>query len=283
MKSQSSYLPVILSVAGSDPSGGAGIQADLKTFAAIGVYGGAVITALTCQNTLGVSSCFPLPAKFIKQQLGDVLDDLNVTHIKIGMTGSAEIIQAIGEELQRFNGLVVYDPVLKSSSGDELFSGAAGHSLEPILTTCSILTPNRHELEQLTGRPVDDQENALAASRELLNRFANLQAICLKGGHFNEMHEKVTDFYIEKTNKEGNNTEKTFAVSHADHPRISTTNSHGTGCTFASAFTAFHLLSGNGQTAFHKTVQFLDTVIDHSAHFTIGHGTGPLLHHLWNK
>lgn len=280
MRNTSPQLPVVLSLAGSDPSGGAGIQADLKTFTAIGVYGGAVITALTCQNTLGVSSCLPLPADFIRQQLNDVLNDLNVTYIKIGMTGSAEIVQAIGDVLDQFSGTVVYDPVLKSSSGDKLFSGDTSKSLEPILKNCSVLTPNSNELEHLTGVTLQDQESALAACKELLHRFPLLRAICLKGGHINEQGGKITDFYIEK--KEANKKEF-FIVSRAEHPRISTKNSHGTGCTFASAFTAFHLLTDNGQTAFAKTVQFMDDLIAQSSHFTIGHGTGPLMHHLWNK
>ncbi len=279
MPQNQDQLPIALSVAGSDPSGGAGIQADLKTFTIIGVYSGAIPTTLTSQNTRGVSTCFPLPPHFIRQQLNDVLSDLNVTHIKIGMTGSREIVEIIGEILEDFSGMVVYDPVLKSSTGQALFSGNDSHLLAPIIKHSTVLTPNLHELEQLSGRKLDDSDTALAAGKELLHRFYKLKAICLKGGHINEQGKIVTDYLIEKKGKAAEH----YTVSTIRHPRISTRNSHGTGCSFASAFTAFHLLTGDIPKAFGKTAQFMGELLEKSTPYSIGHGTGPLMHHLWKK
>ena len=279
----SQAVPAALAIAGSDPSGGAGIQADLKTFTVIGIYGGAVITALTSQNTLGVTSCFDLPASFVKSQIEDVLSDLNVSHIKIGMVGNGEIAQAIGEALRQFKGEVVYDPVLRSSSGSSLFSEDDMNAIsENIINQCTVLTPNIFELETITKSQCHEPSLALDAAENLLNQYPRLQAVCVKGGHINSGENKVTDYLVEQ---EKGSSEKGLAIeiTAKQHPRISTKNSHGTGCTFASAFTAFHLLENNRKKAFGQTVHFLDSLISGSAPYHIGLGTGPLLHHLWEK
>ncbi|MCB2182025.1 MAG: bifunctional hydroxymethylpyrimidine kinase/phosphomethylpyrimidine kinase [Desulfobulbaceae bacterium] len=272
-----------LTIAGSDPSGGAGIQADIKTFTVIGVYCGAVITSLTAQNTMGVDSYLPLPASFVKKQAELVLEDLDISHIKIGMVGSTDIAEALGEILQQFNGEVIYDPVLKSSSGASLFTESDLTAIaEHIISRVTVLTPNISELERLTSQDCTESEKAIQASRNLLMVHPRLKAVCLKGGHLNVRDKTVTDFLIRKTEQKDSKS-KQIVIDQVNHPRITTTNSHGTGCTFASAYAAFHMQTESRLMAFQKTVHFMDTLINKSRSYTMGHGTGPLLHSLWMK
>ncbi|MDP2757113.1 MAG: bifunctional hydroxymethylpyrimidine kinase/phosphomethylpyrimidine kinase [Desulfurivibrionaceae bacterium] len=234
----------ILSIAGSGPSGGAGIQADLKTFTAIGVYGGAAITCLTAQNSLGVSSCLPIAPEFVKKQIQLVLADLPVSHIKTGMLGSDEIAGAMAEALHNFSGEVICDPVLMASDGHELFRKTKSNTgLEALLNTATVLTPNLPELAALTDRHLETPQEAVEAATALLARYPKLRAIALTGGHIQEQTEEVEDFLILK-HKSGPE------ILTAKHARIATKNTHGTGCTFASAFAAFHLLHGYVQVAF---------------------------------
>ncbi|MDG4476110.1 bifunctional hydroxymethylpyrimidine kinase/phosphomethylpyrimidine kinase [Thiovibrio frasassiensis] len=265
----------ILSIAGSDPSGGAGIQADLKTFTAIGVYGGAVITCLTAQNSVGVAACLPIAPEFVKQQIQLVLADLPVSHIKTGMLGTDAIAGAMAEALHNFSGEIICDPVLRASDGHDLFQKSADNTgLLALLNTATVLTPNLPELATLTGRHLETVQEALAAATGLLSQYPKLRAIALTGGHIREQDAEVEDFLIlrQETGPE------IFSVNHA---RITTVNTHGTGCTFASAFAAYHLLLGNDQEAFCKTVSFLDTLLRQSANLTLGQGKGPLAHHLF--
>jgi hydroxymethylpyrimidine/phosphomethylpyrimidine kinase len=265
----------ILSIAGSDPSGGAGIQADLKTFTAIGVYGGAAITCLTAQNSLGVASCLPLAPEFVKKQVQLVLADLPVSHVKTGMLGTDEIAGAMAEALRDFPGEIICDPVLTASDGHQLYQktkNCAG--LHALLRTATVLTPNLPELASLTERLLETPREAVEAGCALLARYPKLRAIVLTGGHLREQAEEVEDFLI---SGQGSDRE----ILTAKHPRIPTQNTHGTGCTFASAFAAYHLLCGNDQDAFFKAVEFMDTVLRQSAGLTLGRGKGPLAHHLF--
>ncbi|MEW6519433.1 MAG: bifunctional hydroxymethylpyrimidine kinase/phosphomethylpyrimidine kinase [Thermodesulfobacteriota bacterium] len=272
--------PVALSIAGSDPSGGAGIQADIKTFTVIGVYCGAVITALTSQNTLGVSSYLPLPAPFVKKQIQDVLDDLNVTHIKIGMVGNQEIARAIGEALEGFAGEVIYDPVIKSSGGVSLFAAGSTAITEHVISRTTVLTPNIAELEIISGRTCGTEGAALAAARDLFALSARLKAVCVKGGHMNVQAETITDFLVQKTVAAPEGEEPGLQISRIDHPRIFSRNTHGTGCTFASALTAYLMKTGDLSQAFRSTCAFMDSLLAGSTAYVIGHGIGPLLHHI---
>jgi len=144
---------VVLTIAGSDPSGGAGIQADLKTFAVIGVYGGAVISCLTVQNTQGVFAFQPVKPTLVKKQINHVLSDFNVTHIKIGMIGSAPVAESIYDALKDYTGEIIYDPVLISSSKQELIDPKGLEAIRmQVLPICTVLTPNIHELSVLTEK-----------------------------------------------------------------------------------------------------------------------------------
>lgn len=269
-----------MTIAGSDPSGGAGIQADLKTFATIGVYGSAAITCLTAQNSMGVKSYLPVDSYFVKQQIELVLEDQPVAHIKTGMIGTAEIAKTIGTTLAGFRGEIICDPVLQASDGHHLFEPKDCDILYAhLISKATVLTPNIPELEQLSGVNCRHQEEVLAAGKVLFDRFSSLQALVITGGHLNEEDSQITDFLLLRSD----NKEKP-AVKNATHPRIKTNNTHGTGCTFASAFTAYHLLTEDYQKAFSKTVSFMDQLISKSASFKMGRGgKGPLAHHLFNK
>lgn len=265
----------ILSIAGSDPSGGAGIQADLKTFAALKVYGGAAITCLTAQNSLGVFSCLPVSPEFVKKQIELVLDDLPVSHIKTGMLGTDEVAGAIAGVLRDFSGEIICDPVLTASDGHELFRATKTNAgLLALLNTATVLTPNLPELAALTNMSLDTPQKAVKEATALLARYPRLRAIILTGGHIREKSGSVEDFLILKQ-------ESGPVVLTAKHARITTKNTHGTGCTFASAFAAYHLLSGNDQDAFFKAVAFMETLLRQSANLALGRGNGPLAHHLF--
>jgi len=191
-----SQTPIAFTIAGSDPSGGAGIQADLKTFSTIGVYGAAAITSLTFQNTQGVTGCFTPSPDVVRQQIESVLQDLNVTHIKIGMTGSGEIADTIAETLFDFQGEIIYDPVRISSSGADLMPGNnSTASWKNLISRATVLTPNRSELELLAGCQLHSAEDGLATAKKILSYFPRLRILCLTGGHFEEK-EGITDYMI---------------------------------------------------------------------------------------
>jgi hydroxymethylpyrimidine/phosphomethylpyrimidine kinase len=276
-----SQTPIAFTIAGSDPSGGAGIQADLKTFTAIGVYGAAAITSLTFQNTQGVTGGFIPSPDAVRQQIKSVLHDLNVTHIKIGMTGNGEIADSIIEALSGFQGEIIYDPVRISSSGADLMTGNNSNaSWKNLISRATVLTPNRSELELLAGCQLHSVEEGLYSAQKMLSRFPRLRILCLTGGHF-EGREGITDYMLSRKGKKRTDAQQ-IHVTPIHHDRIETHNLHGTGCTFASAFTAFHLLTGDDTAAFTKTSHFMQHIIQASSSEEIGHGNGPLVHHLWN-
>ncbi|MBC8318011.1 MAG: bifunctional hydroxymethylpyrimidine kinase/phosphomethylpyrimidine kinase [Desulfobulbaceae bacterium] len=276
-------LPIALTIAGSDPSGGAGIQADLKTFSAIGVYGAAAITSLTIQNTMGVSGCYTLNPDVVRQQITCVLNDMHVTHVKIGMTGSSEVAETIADALDGFTGEVIYDPVRISSSGADLMSGEDGMTAwKKLISRATVLTPNRDELEQLAGNRFATTEQALEAAGKIMEDFPHLRVLCLTGGHF-QTKKSITDSMIKRISGSNGEVAEPF-VSTMNHDRIETKNLHGTGCTFASAFTAFHMETQDDTAAFTRASQFVYKLIRASTDKRIGHGTGgPLVHHLWSS
>jgi hydroxymethylpyrimidine kinase/phosphomethylpyrimidine kinase len=279
MSSTIDRQPVVLSIAGSDPSGGAGIQADLKTFASLGVYGGAVISSLTAQNTLGVSSVRPVDPAFVKEQIDSVLADLNVSHIKIGMLGSGDVALSVIRSLADFSGEIIYDPVLISSGGARLLD-RDGHDVvsTQLLGICTVITPNVVELSQLTANDCADRDSLLKAGRMLLLRFKKLRSVIITGGHLYPEGKAISDFLLTVTTSTGQ-----AEYEEATHPRIDSPNTHGTGCTFSAAFTAFHLLTGDDRKAFVRSAAYMDNLVKLSASATIGHGTGPLAHHLYKE
>jgi len=274
-------LKTALTIAGSDPSGGAGIQADLKTFTVLGVYGGAIITCNTVQNTTGVRSYHPVRPELVQEQILAVLDDLEVSHIKIGMIGSLEIAGAILEALKNFRGEIIWDPVLRASSGLMLTDGGEIPQLLEILAAkVTILTPNLPELATLTQKEITGFMEMQEAAVSLLDRFASLRTILVKGGHRQQGNGSVTDYLIRRGKSAGPQKAPACEIIAENHPHILTRNDHGTGCTFAAAFTAFHMMTNSEQAAFRKTTSFLHELLKLSAPYRIGHGRGPLLHYL---
>jgi len=272
-----------LTIAGSDPSGGAGIQADLKTFTALNVYGCAVITCLTAQNSLGVLSYQAVDRDCIFEQIRLVLEDLPITHIKIGMIGSKDAALGIGNALQQFQGQIVYDPVLKASDGSTLTGhDALGHIREQVLSKATVITPNLPELEILTSSLCPTSDEAHVQALGLFEEFPQLEAVILTGGHFPEESAKtpntITDYLILKPMKE-----LPPLIEKVLHKKIYTKNTHGTGCTFSSAFTAYHLQLENHMKAFCKTVAFMDQLLEKSSSYNTGKGHGGLVHHLFRE
>ncbi len=264
----------ILSIAGSDPSGGAGIQADLKTFASLGVYGGAAISCLTVQNSLGVYRIQPVAVELIKEQIKQVLADLPVSHIKIGMLGTPAVAEAVAQCLTDFDGTVVCDPVLKASGGRDLLSMEGQNALtNRIFANSTALTPNFGEFQTLTGLDSDDDQDIAAACAEIFSRNQRLEAIIVKGGHRRENLAAVTDLLFLRDGPK-------IRTVKVERERIETRNSHGTGCTFASALAAYHLKTGDWQQAFTLAGNYVGKLLRLSAGRRMGHGTGPLWHHL---
>jgi len=269
----SALLPTILTVAGSDPSGGAGVQADIKTFTTIGVYGAAAVTCITVQNSRGVSAVHPLPFEYVKEQVEAVLDDHRVTHIKIGMVGTLQIARALEKILQSFHGQVIYDPVLASTGGQELFEPDSIRELKSTLVdTVTILTPNRSELELLCSKSCLNELEMRKCADVLFNRFNRMEAIVLKGGHVETDKETLTDILVTRSGREIIDTRPRH-----QHPHL-----HGTGCTYASAFSAYHSLTGSYKRAFHLSGQYMDQLITRSMNHQVAatNMNGPLLHHL---
>lgn len=259
-----------LSVAGSDPSGGAGIQADLKTFTALGVYGAAAITCLTAQNTHGIVALEPVSAEFVREQVAAVLADLPVSHIKTGMIGTGAVARSLGELLAVFQGEIICDPVLTASDGKPLLEAdGLADFLQHIAAHATVLTPNIPELSALSGCPVKSAPDIAPAVQVLFARFKKLRLILVTGGHLDVHSTTISDFLFQRNTP----------VFSLDHPRYDSSNTHGTGCTFAAAFTAHHLLTHDDTLSFKKTLAYMDTLLEASCSRPMGKGCGPLPHH----
>lgn len=264
----------VLIIAGSDPTGGAGIQADLKTLTAIGVYGAAAVTCITVQNSRGVTRVESLSPALVREQIESVLEDHQVTHIKIGMVGTGEIAEAVARLLTDFPGQVIYDPVMVSTTGQNLAAPSALDGICSLLGITTVLTPNLPELAMLTDSEINGDRETLRAAQSLLHRFDRLRAVLVKGGHGGRGPE-ITDYLVLRMPKD-------VKIIPATHARLESLNTHGTGCTLASAYAAFHCLTGDDESAFQDSVAFLQAILVRSAAVkTIKHagGRGPLLHY----
>jgi hydroxymethylpyrimidine/phosphomethylpyrimidine kinase len=258
--------PAALTIAGSDSSGGAGIQADLKTFAAFGVYGASVITALTAQNTQGVTGIHQVPADFVTAQIDAVFADLDVGAVKIGMVAEPSVIEAIAAGLQRWSpGHVVLDPVMVATSGDRLLAEDAVEALRAkLVPRASILTPNLPEAAALLDEPVASSEAAIESQgRRLL--ALGCPAVLIKGGH-GQGSESV-DYLVRESG----------AIALAA-PRVATQNTHGTGCSLSSAIAAGLAKGEDLETAVRGAKAFVSAAIAAADRFSVGHGHGPIHH-----
>jgi hydroxymethylpyrimidine/phosphomethylpyrimidine kinase len=258
--------PVALTIAGSDSSGGAGIQADLKTFAALGVYGASVITALTAQNTLAVSAVHPVPPEFVTAQLDAVFGDLDIGAVKIGMVAQVATIDAVAAALKRWSPKhVVLDPVMVASSGDRLLAAEAVEALRTkLIPRASLITPNLPEAAALLGEGVASNETAIESQgRRLL--AMGCPAVLIKGGH-GQGAESV-DYLIDG--------KRTVALA---APRIATKNTHGTGCSLSSAIAAHLAKDEDLESAVRNAKTWISAAIAAADRFTVGHGRGPIHH-----
>ena len=261
-------VPRAMTIAGSDSGGGAGIQADLKAFAAMGVYGTSVLTAITAQNTLRVADVMEVPVSLIHSQIDAVLSDIGTDAVKTGMLASAEIVEAVADKV-REHGLsnLVVDPVMVAKSGDRLLREDAVDSLRTLLIPLArLVTPNIPEAEVLAGREIKNMDDSRDAAMDIVAMGA--QAVVVKGGH---LEGPATDILYDG---------KEFRAY--TFPRVSTTSTHGTGCTFASA-TAAGLAKGLPvREAVSQAKRYVTDTIRHA--FPMGSGHGPLNHFykLWS-
>jgi hydroxymethylpyrimidine/phosphomethylpyrimidine kinase len=258
-------VPIALTIAGSDSGGGAGIQADLKTFSALKVYGASVITALTAQNTKGVWAVHEVPADFVAAQIDAVFSDLDVGAVKIGMLGNAATIKAVAAGLDRHRARnVVLDPVLAATSGETLLRADAIGALQNLITRASVLTPNLPEAAALLDLPVArDEDEMRAQAKTLLALGAG--AVLIKGGHGSGPDS--VDLLVDA------NGAMRFAS-----PRIATNNTHGTGCTLASAIAAGLAKGQELGDAVRDAKVYVSAAIAAAGRLTIGSGRGPVHH-----
>ncbi|MCX7623992.1 MAG: bifunctional hydroxymethylpyrimidine kinase/phosphomethylpyrimidine kinase [Thermomicrobium sp.] len=256
-----------LTIAGSDSGAGAGIQADLKTFSALGVYGSTVITAITAQNTLGVTAVHEIPPEIVAAQLDAVMEDIGADAAKTGMLSSAAIIETVatGVRRHRIERLVV-DPVMVAKSGDRLLREDAVAALrEVLLPLAFIVTPNAPEAEVLCGRPVRNEEEMREAARAI-HAFGP-RYVVVKGGHIDS--DQAIDLLFD------GQTFERFVL-----PRVATPHTHGTGCTFSAAIAAFLARGMEVPVAVWEAKRYLHRALE--AAFSVGRGRSPVHHfHAW--
>jgi hydroxymethylpyrimidine/phosphomethylpyrimidine kinase len=269
-----------LTIAGSDSGGGAGIQADIKTFSALGVFGCTAITAITAQNTCGVDGIWPLPPDAIAAQIHSVLNDLPIKSIKTGMLYQPSVVDALLGELAQFNMIpLVVDPVLVATSGDALFSGSllSHECYWTLLKSAYLVTPNLYEAAQLLQTdPATSTEDMLRHGRGLID--AGLQAVLIKGGHLRAADSSANNFPRDMVDillwREGG----TLRHREFRAKQINTSNTHGTGCTLSAAITAELAKGQNLIQSIDAAKGYLTEALEHAARLQFGSGNGPVHH-----
>jgi len=261
------YEGKALTIAGSDSGGGAGIQADLKTFLSFNIFGMSVITSITAQNTLGVRAVHDIPPEIIGQQMDAVLQDIEVTTVKTGMVSSREIIEVIANRIKKYSiKHLVVDPVMVAKSGDRLLQKNAEISLvKNLLPLTFILTPNVYEAELISGLQIENIEDAQKAAEVIHDKGPDL--VLLKGGHLHSKDEAVDILFDGKT------------FDYFKAARIQTKNTHGTGCTFSAALTACLSKGMSVHHAIEASKDYITRAIQ-NAPDNIGKGSGPLYHNI---
>jgi hydroxymethylpyrimidine/phosphomethylpyrimidine kinase len=266
-------IPIALTIAGSDSSGGAGIQADLKTFSALGVYGASVITALTAQNTLGVTAIHDVPPDFIGAEIDAVYSDLSVAATKIGMLSQPDAIEAVAAGLDRHKARnVVLDPVMVAASGARLLAAEAQTALTRLLfPRALIVTPNLHEAAAILDVPVAHSERDMRDQAERI-RALGAKAVLIKGGHAE--HPEAVDLLVDER-----------GVRRLVAKRYATMNTHGTGCTLSSAIAAFLARGMALDAAVTLAKNYITEAIAAADQLSVGHGHGPVhhFHAMWRR
>lgn len=259
--------PRVLTVAGSDSGGGAGIQADIKAISATGSYAASAITAITVQNTIGVLDVCPVPLNIISAQIDAVLSDIGADAVKIGMLHSAEVVLCVKEALLRNAARnIVLDPVMVSTSGHRLIEESAINVLsKELIPLARVITPNVPEAEILSGQKINSQEDLPIVARKL--SYGGKVSVMMKAGH---MHDTtVNDIFY---NAESDN------IIELPSCRIDTPNTHGTGCTLSSAFASYLAQGMTLDNAARAAKDYIASAIEYGASYSIGHGHGPVDH-----
>lgn len=270
-------IPRVLSIAGSDPSGGAGIQADLKTFSALGAYGMSVITALTAQSTRGVTGVHAVPAEFVREQLDTLLADITPDAVKIGMLADTAIAQVVGATLSALRASereelpVVLDPVMVATSGDRLLADDAVAAVRRLVPLASVITPNLPEAAVLLEcEPATDRAGMHEQARALVEQGA--RRVYLKGGHLPDGSDGRVDLFADRK-----------GVVEIRGRHVETRNTHGTGCSLSSALAALRPQRLGWESTCRNAKTWLTGALEHADELGVGHGHGPVhhFHALW--
>lgn len=257
----------VLTIAGSDSGGGAGIQADLKTFSALGVYGMSIITAITAQNTLGVQAVENVSPELVEAQLTSIFSDIRVDAVKIGMVSNQDTIRVIARQLEKYQLPVVLDPVMVAKGGHSLLQPDAEQTLlEQLLPLATLVTPNIPEIERMIGKTVHSLADMKQATEKLAEKRTG--AILLKGGHLEG--QGATDLLY---------TDGRYVVF--EQERIDSRHTHGTGCTLSAAIASYLALGHSLENSIRYAKRYVTEAIRHG--FALGHGIGPTqhFHELW--
>lgn len=259
----------VLSIAGSDSCGGAGIEADLKTISSLGLYACCAITAVTSQNTKQVKDIFAVPSNIVESQIDCVLEDFDVSAIKIGMIYNKDNVFAIKNSLLRnnFSKSIILDPVLVATSGSNLATKELLFSIKQELFPISqLITPNLSEAEAIVGKKIKDIDSMIEAGKEIIKSY-KAKNVLIKGGHLENID--MTDVLVMND----------MSVKMFNHKKINSNNTHGTGCTLSSAIACFCCLNDNNiETSVSKAKEYVTNAIDNSKELNTGHGHGSLNH-----
>ena len=268
-------IPKVLTIAGSDSGGGAGIQADLKVITALGGYGMSVITAITAQNTLGVSRIQDIDLDVVEAQIDAVFLDIGVDIVKIGMLASPEIVRTVASALRRHGAKrIILDPVLRATSGASLGGDDTAQAIiKELFPMATLVTPNLEEASLLLGREITRSEDFKLAAQELLD--LGPQSVLIKGGHLDASHTQLTDFLMWRTIEDGL---EVIQSKEFKHYRVNTANTHGTGCSLSSAI-ATYLADGHDLPhAVAKAISYVEAGLESGRFLSVGEGPGPLWH-----
>lgn len=257
----------VLTIAGSDSGGCAGIQADIKSISACGAFAASVITATTAQNTQGIFDIHPIPIAHLEKQLDAVLSDIAFDAIKIGMLHSSEVIEVVANKLAQYNiNNIVLDPVMVATSGDNLMVNDAISSLRDFLPKARLITPNIPEAVVLIGHPIA-LKNLKKSAREIGRLYRT--SVLLKGGHLGSHENEITDIlYLHKNDE----------IITIKNPWVPTKNTHGTGCSLSSSIAAFLSLGHNLEDAVRKGCHYINQAITQGENKILGKGNGPVNH-----
>ena len=268
-------IPKVLTIAGSDSGGGAGLQADLKVITALGGYGMSVITAITAQNTLGVTRIQDVDLDVVEAQMDAVFSDIGVDIVKIGMLASPEIVQIVAKTLRKYGiKKVVLDPVLRATSGASLGGDDTAQAIiKELFPLAMLVTPNMDETSLLLGRDVVGPDDFKLAAQELLDMGP--QAVLIKGGHLDSTHTQITDYLMWRTIEDDL---EVIQSKEFKHYRVNTANTHGTGCSLASAIATYLAVGHDLTHAVAKAIAYVEAGLEAGRFLRIGEGPGPLWH-----